>query len=153
MMKKIILLIFLCVLTVNQAWAVPDAETLKAAERYYNVSESDKMLDNAIEKLKKNPLNRLTDEQLAGIKKSFDMKQYKSMTIFFMADTFTAKELNDLSDFYGTPEGKSIHEKQSVLAAKMMPYIQQTVMTALMPFLQQLKKNQATTPPAPTTAK
>jgi hypothetical protein len=65
-----------------------------------------------------------------------------------LVTNFTAKELDALTAFYSSPEGKSIMTKMPVYMAQIMPYVQSTALKAVMSYMQQ-KKTPEVAPIAP----
>jgi uncharacterized protein len=51
-----------------------------------------------------------------------------------MANHFTVGELNALTDFYGSPEGKSAMKKFGAYMSEIMPVIQQEMSHAVLEY-------------------
>jgi len=83
----------------------------------------------------------------AFIRKTLRPDFIERVSIQAMVKTFTALEINAMTSFYDSPEGRSVQAKMGTYLAEIMPLLQQEMMRALQEMnaeneVQQKKKNQ-----------
>jgi hypothetical protein len=71
------------------------------------------------------------------IQKAMDVPQLKKDITDIYASTFSKEELNAMSDFYATPAGQALNEKQPEVSQKLQAIMMPRIMSA-MPEVQQL---------------
>ncbi len=141
-----ILLVFsLACLPISAAYAQTDADypkRLEAAKAYAKTMNSRQMVSDMLSEAAKNPQMNMQKEDLDAMMASIDYGKMDQMILESMAKHFTEQELTDLGKFYSSPTGVSIMKKMPAYMADVMPFIQQSVMTAVVTRMQ-LKQQQA----------
>lgn len=128
----------------SSAFAQDDrAARIQAAEAYERVVPVSGLMDGIFDEMGKNPqLQGLTQDDLKALRTVYDYEELREMTINSMADNFTVAEINALTDFYSSPEGRSVMEKMPKYMSDTMPFIQQKSIEALRTVMQEkAKKN------------
>ena len=75
-------------------------------------------------------------------KSSFDVIELKEIMIHTMCKTFTIKEIKALTNFYGSPEGKSVMKKFPQYMGDLMPYLQEINQRAMQKVMEEIDKKQ-----------
>ena len=97
---------------------------LAAAERYADTLDFDSMFKNMVNEMVKNlPANE--GQKLVETMNTFNFSGMRNIAVTSMVQSFNAKELNALDNFYGNPLGRSIMKKFPVYYATINPAIQQ----------------------------
>jgi len=118
-----------------------------AAQRYLKAVPVQKMIDDMlIGVMKSVPAEKQTGFD-AFIRKTLRPDFIERVSIQAMVKTFTALEINAMTSFYDSPEGRSVQAKMGTYLAEIMPLLQQEMMRALKEMnaeneVQQKKKNQ-----------
>ena len=121
----------------------PSARQLELAHRYMAAAHMDKTMDAMMAQMKPmmmaavpkdSKLSEADRQAIADI--SSDMSREMMSKILarmepIMAETFTEKELTDLTNFYESPTGQSMINKMPVMMGKLLP-----TMAELMPQMQ-----------------
>ena len=79
---------------------------------------------------------------LEMIGKEYDIPALESAAMNAMVKIFTAKEINALAVFYGSPEGQSIQRKMSPYMAELMPVVQKAALEAVQRYMQKMQNQQ-----------
>ncbi len=79
----------------------------------------------------------LQDKVQVKMAEAFDMKKIEPKFIDIFTSVYTVEELKAMSDFYKTPEGKSMIEKQPQVLQKSMQ-VAQNIVQGLLPELQKI---------------
>ncbi|MDM7917993.1 MAG: DUF2059 domain-containing protein, partial [Methanosarcina sp.] len=79
----------------------------------------------------------LQDKVQVKMAEAFDMKKIEPQFIDIFTSVYTVEELKAMSDFYKTPEGKSMIEKQPQVLQKSMQ-VAQNIVQGLLPELQKI---------------
>ncbi len=112
------------------------AKRLAAAKTYASTMDSRKVVEDMMAEMSKNPQMNVTPEDVAAMKASIDYDQMNKVMVESMAKHFTEQELVDLGKFYTSPTGISVMKKMPAYMAEVMPFVQQSVMKAVMTRLQ-----------------
>jgi len=97
--------------------------------------------------LKAVPVQKMIDDMLAGVTKSIPTEQQAGFDAFIrktlrpdfieqvsiqaMVKTFTVQEIDAMTSFYASPEGRSVQAKMGTYMAEIMPLIQQEIVRAV----------------------
>jgi len=102
-----------------------------ATRRYLSVVPVQKMIDEMISGVKKTIPVEQQSEFDAFIRKTLRADFIERISVNGMVKTFTVREIDAMTAFYGTPEGRSIQNKMGTYMAEVMPEIQQEMVRAL----------------------
>lgn len=102
----------------------------KAVERYLKLVPMRALMEDMTEAMAKNMPPAKATELRELLTKNLDIKALEDATRESMLKHFTAKEINALADFYGSPEGRSIMKKFGVYMAELQPVIQREILKA-----------------------
>ncbi len=144
-MKKLILFIILSALSiaiVADAQEPCSKEKSEAITEYLRVNSIDDLMDQMLVEIQKRipPENR---ELFATIWKSaFDVKELKEKISNSMCKFFTIEEIQALTKFYSSPEGKSVMKKIPQYMAELMPYLQVINQRAMQKAMEEVSKKQ-----------
>lgn len=138
MKKYAYALFFACIVTVGMsapfsayAQDTKQART-EAAIAYEKVTPVSELVGAMIDEMKKSPaLQKLSAEDFEAIRASYDMDGMRSAMIDAMVKNFTTAEIDALTAFYSTPEGRSVMKKFPVYMTDMMPAIQKQTQVAM----------------------
>ncbi|WP_103027616.1 DUF2059 domain-containing protein [Salinibacter altiplanensis] len=122
----VLLLTFAGVASAQETDRDTKAELRQAAKEYLEVQPVEKMMSDVAEK---------TTAQMPGERKEMtqalmDEVRYDTLRtamIDAMTATFTVEEIEALTQFYSTPEGRSVMEKMSTYMAEVQPVIMKEV--------------------------
>ncbi len=122
------------------AWALPalpqaaadtPANRLAAAKRYLKAVPPMEMAGASLDEL----AGRIPEERREEFRKTMTevlrSERIEKITLDAIVKHFTVREINALTAFYGSPEGRSITKKFSVYMADVMPAIQQELTDAI----------------------
>jgi hypothetical protein len=122
------------------AWALPalpqaaadtPANRLAAAKRYLKAVPPMEMAGASLDEL----AGRIPEERREEFRKTMTevlrSERIEKITLDAIVKHFTVREINALTAFYGSPEGRSITKKFSVYMADVMPAIQQELTEAI----------------------
>src|SRR5271157_2098232 len=144
-MKKLILIIMLSTLSITiiaDAQETCSKEKTEAITEYLKVNSIDDLMDQMLVEIQKRipPENR---ELFARIWKSaFDAKELKEKILNSMCKFFTMEEIQALTKFYSSPEGKSVMKKIPQYMAELMPYLQVINQRAMQKAMEEVSKKQ-----------
>lgn len=102
-----------------------------AAERYLGVAPIENMMKEAVESTSKNLPEEQRKTFVEFMNKSLRIDVLENSIVSSMAKHFTLGELNALTAFYGSPEGKSAMKKYGAYMSEVMPVIQQEMSRAV----------------------
>lgn len=113
--------------------AAADSPELRAAaaERYLGVADLPKMMDDLADGMVRTLPEKNRALFLSAMKEHLRTDMLESAMKATMTKHFTAAELNELADFYGSPTGKAALAKMPTLMAEMMPLMQAEVQRAV----------------------
>jgi Uncharacterized protein conserved in bacteria (DUF2059) len=113
MMSRILTVLLLTLATITSA-SEPDTQAtrLAAAERYFATIDLKSLLDKVTSN---------DPEGAAIVKKHFRFEDYKQVALSALVKTFSTKELDAMTNFYGSPEGRSVIAKYPRYLAEVMP--------------------------------
>jgi len=132
MKQKVLALLALTVCAWSPVFSAPDTpETRrKEAERYLQVSPPKALFEDMADKM----AATLPADQREQFKKvmttQVDIAALSKAMIDAIVKNFTTEELKALSDFYGSPVGKSAMQKFGAYMADIMPVVQAEIMKA-----------------------
>lgn len=134
-----------CISLSSQAFADQDRQArIRAAIEHERVMPVSETLDAMIDEMKKNPqLGSLNEADYKALRESYDLEALRKVTIESMADNFTLEEIEALTAFYSTPEGRSVMEKMPDYMTDIMPFIQKQSMASLQYVMQSKAKRDA----------
>jgi hypothetical protein len=102
-----------------------------AARHYLNAVPVQKMIDEMLNGI----IKSIPAEHQAGfnalIRKTLRADFIEQASIKAMVSTFTVREINAMTTFYHSPEGRSIQDKMGIYMAEIMPVVQQEMIRAL----------------------
>jgi len=102
-----------------------------AAERYVSTIPSESVFDEMVTTLSQQvPLNR-REEFVALMRKLVPIDAMQTVTIETMSRHFTVEEIEAMTRFQGSPEGRAIMGKLGSYMGELMPQIQREVLRAL----------------------
>lgn len=108
----------------------PDSRRL-AALRYQQAFPMEQMMDELTTQIAMQAPAEARDEIKRMMFEGIDFKRVRDVSIEIMIKHFTAAEINSLTDFYSSPDGRSVMKKMPIYTAELMPIIQQAVMRNL----------------------
>ncbi len=151
-MKKLCmaLALTLCgaLLAAGAALAAPSPDHLKAAERYWTAAEFAKMIQESMDKMTARlPQAERAQFQQIGAK-LLASGRIKKETVAAAAATFSAKELDAISDFYASPEGRAVMAKMPMF----MTRVSRIVQSELVRLMEAARAKQKKAAPAPKAA-
>lgn len=110
-----------------------------AALRYMGTVPTEPILADMIAELAK----RVPDDKRAQfvelMRKGVPLDRIDALTLTSLVKHFTVAELDALTAFYGSPEGKSVMKKFGVYMGEMLPAIQAEVLRALQQVREEMK--------------
>ena len=109
----------------TQAPADTPANRLAAAQRYLKAVPPMEMVNQTVDQLAAQLPEDRRDEFKKTLAKVLSSDRIEKITLDAIVKHFTVKEINALTAFYGSPEGRSITKKFSSYMADVMPVIQQ----------------------------
>jgi hypothetical protein len=134
-MKRVVLCLLIgcvCFLPVF-AQIVPDtpANRLAAAKRYLKAVPPMEMVSATVDQL----ASRIPEERRGDFRqaltKIISSEHIEKITLDAITKHFTVKEINALTAFYGSPEGRSITKKFNAYLTDIMPAIQKEMADAM----------------------
>ncbi len=103
-----------------------DANRRQAAKEYLEVQPVEKMMRNVVEKTSAR-MPGGSKERARAVMDELRYDTLRTAMIDAMANTFTVEEIEALTQFYSTPEGRSVMEKMSTYMAKVQPVMMKEV--------------------------
>ena len=107
---------------------------------YLEVNSIDEMMNQMIMEILKQIPEEGREVFLAIWKNVFDKNELKSVMSNTMCQTFSLEEINALTAFYASPEGKSVMKKMPKYMAELMPYIQTLNQRAIQSAIEEFQK-------------
>ncbi len=101
------------------------------AESYMKASSFEEMINDSIQEMAKQIPEAHRAEFISAMQKGIKIDALKQVAIESMTKHFTVKELQALTAFYGSPEGKSVMKKFGDYMADVLPAINEQVMQVL----------------------
>lgn len=121
-------------------------ERVAAAQRLLKVQRMETMMMDIAEGM----TSSLPPEQrqvfLEAFRQEYDIAALESAAMNALVKLFTAREIDAMATFYGSPEGQSIQRKMGSYMAEVQPVIQRTAVQAVQRYMQ---KQQGQPRPAP----
>lgn len=102
-----------------------------AAERYLSVVSMESMMKDMIDKTAANLPASQRDEYKAFMTKHVNTAVLERAALASMVRHFTVRELDALTEFYGSPEGRSVMKKFGAYMADITPVLQQEMRRAI----------------------
>lgn len=133
------MLFFLCM---SAAEDLPDTRgnRLVAAERYLQAAPPKDIIYSVIVEAAKNLPEDIRMAYIDLVTKHIRIEVLERAMVASMVQHFTVVELNALSDFYGSPAGRSAIKKFTAYTAEIMPIMQQVMLKAEKEIEDELKK-------------
>jgi hypothetical protein len=109
------------------AQTVPDtpANRLAAAQRYLKAVPPMEMVGETLNQLASQIPEERREEFKEALTQVVTSARIEKITMDAIVKHFTVREINALTAFYGSPEGRSISKKFTAYMADVMPAIQQ----------------------------
>lgn len=146
--KKLTVAVVAILLCGVVAWALDDTPENRdaQADRYLKIMPVKELIADTAPLYAKT----LPESQRQGycdlLTKHFDSAAVEQAMKKALVKTFTAEELKALSDFYGSPIGKSAMKKMGAYSADIMPVIQEEILKAKVKAEEQMSKDQSAPP-------
>jgi len=146
-MKYIIMLVLSSLITLscsNSALSAADRvdkEKEVAIQNYLKVAAVDVMLNDALSdflKLVPKESKEMVQDTFATIDKS----KITTSMVKSIRKHFTTAEINTLTRFYSSPEGKTVMKKKEAMQADVLPVLQQEIAIALKKTYEKYKGNE-----------
>jgi len=102
-----------------------------AAQRYVSTIPSESVFDEMITTLAQQVPSDRRDEFVALMRKLVPIDAMQAVTIETMSRHFTVEEIEAMTRFQGSPEGKAIMGKLGAYMGELMPQVQREVLRAL----------------------
>ena len=118
-------------------------EKAKAVIAYLEVASIDEMMNQMILEIIKQIPEDKRDIFVTIWKNLFDKNELKSMMSNTICRTFSLEEINALTAFYASPEGKSVMKKMPKYMAELMPYLQAMNQRAIESAIEEFRKKQS----------
>jgi uncharacterized protein len=140
MLFFIILLLSIALVT-NAQETCPKDKT-DAINEYMMVNSIDDLMDQMlVEVLKKIPKEN-HDIYKTIWKSSVDKIEMKRVMLSTICKNFSIGEIKALTQFYGSPEGKSVMKKMPQYTAELMPYYIAVTQRAMQKLIEELEKRE-----------
>jgi hypothetical protein len=125
----------LLVLAVSTAAATQSSDSAAgrraAAQRYVSTIPSESVFDEMVATLSQQVPSDRREEFVGLMRKFVPVDAVETVTIETMSRHFTVNEIDAMTRFQGSPEGKAIMAKLSGYTGELMPQIQREVLRAL----------------------
>ena len=125
----------LLALAVSTAAAAQSSDTTAArraaAQRYVSTIPSESVFDEMITTLSQQVPSNRREEFVTLMRKLVPVDAMQAVTIETMSRHFTVEEIDAMTKFQGSPEGKAIMGKLGSYMGELMPQIQREVLRAL----------------------
>jgi uncharacterized protein len=155
------ILVFICCLMLAVSFSACSAKMVKVenkskeeyAKEIIELTDVNKIIDQVMAQIKqmqgqmiaqagipeseKEKAIALQDKLQAKMAEAFDMKKIEPQFIDIFTSVYTVEELKAISEFYKTPEGKSMIEKQPQVLQKSMQ-VAQNIVQGLLPEIQKI---------------
>lgn len=106
-------------------------DRIKAAQRYLKVVPMAAMMKDTAEAMAKKLPPDEAAKMIKVLTTKLDIKALEDAAVKSLVKHMTAKEINALAEFYGTPEGRSIMKKFGAYMADLQPTILREVEKAM----------------------
>lgn len=104
---------------------------LSAAERYLEIYSTKDLIADIIREMSKNLPVSQRDRFSNLVNDAIRLEVIDRAIVSSMVKHFTLSEIDALTDFYGSPEGRSIMDKFGLYMADVMPIIEQESLRAV----------------------
>ena len=133
MRTVVLLLLVACAAFSGLAQVVPDtpANRLAAAKRYLKAMPPATMVADSVNRVVSQVPPERRDEFKQALSRVISSDRIEKITLEAVTKHFTVKEINALTAFYGSPEGRSITRKFGAYIADVMPAIQEELAAAV----------------------
>jgi hypothetical protein len=102
-----------------------------AAQRYVTTIPSESVFDEMVASLAQQVPSNRRDEFVTLMRKLVPIDAMQAVTIETMSRHFTVDEIDAMTRFQGSPEGKAIMGKLGAYMGELMPQVQREVLRAL----------------------
>jgi hypothetical protein len=102
-----------------------------AALRYHQALPMEQMMDELTSQLAMQAPAEAREEMKKMMFDGLDFKRLRDVSVELMVKHFSAGEIDSLTNFYSSAEGRSVMQKMPTYTAELMPVIQQEVMRNL----------------------
>jgi hypothetical protein len=133
MNRKILLLLLACGAFYAFAQDVPDspANRLAAAKRYLKAVPPAEMVGDTLNRVANQVPEERREEFKRALAHTVKSERIEKITLDAVTKHFTVKEINALTAFYASPEGRSVTQKFGAYMADVMPAIQAELTQAI----------------------
>jgi hypothetical protein len=107
------------------------AERRAAAQRYVTTIPSESVFDEMVATLSQQVPSNRREEFVTLMRKLVPIDAMQAVTIETMSRHFTVEEIDAMTRFQGSPEGKAIMGKLGAYMGELMPQVQREVLRAL----------------------
>ena len=107
------------------------AERRAAAQRYVTTIPSESVFDEMVATLAQQVPSNRREEFVTLMRKLVPIDAMQAVTIETMSRHFTVEEIDAMTRFQGSPEGKAIMGKLGAYMGELMPQVQREVLRAL----------------------
>ncbi|MEM6811358.1 MAG: DUF2059 domain-containing protein [Pseudomonadota bacterium] len=136
MMKYIFILVAALLISPNAFAQDSKEDRMAAAVAYEKIMPVEGLMGEMLAEFKKSPQLKLSHEDIQAIAKTYDIDELRQKMLESMVNNFTTNEINALTVFYSSPEGKAIMKKMPKYMSELMPYIQQRMVAGLTEYMQ-----------------
>lgn len=124
----LLICLFLACFSIPSYAADDKAARMAAAEAYEKAVPVESMMNDMMAEIEKNPELNLSADEKKIMRESYNVADLRQRMLDSIAKHFTVAEINALTTFYSSVEGKAIMKKFPVYLAEFLPYIQQQTM-------------------------
>ncbi len=147
MKRPVLIVLSLCFLVLSgintaNTQEICSNEKTEAITEYLNVNSIDDLMDQVLIEMEKQIPPEGREFFTKMWKAAFDKNELKEFMVTQMCKHFTHEEIKALTNFYGSPEGKSIIKKMPQYMAELMPYLQVINQRAMQKAIEEINKKQ-----------
>jgi uncharacterized protein len=128
-------------LVTNAQETCPKAKS-DAINKYIMVNSIDDLMDQMLAEIIKKIPKENHDVFTTIWKSAFDKSEMKRVISYAMCKNFSIGEIQALTQFYGSPEGKSVMKKMPKYMAELMPYSNAVTQRAIQKAFEELEKRE-----------
>jgi hypothetical protein len=142
MYKRILffVILLLSVTFVTNAQESCTKEKTDAINEYLMVNSIDDLMDQMLAEIMKKIPKENHDVFTRIWESAFDKTEMKRAISYVMCKNFSIGEIKALTQFYGSPDGKSVMKKMPKYVTEVMPYTTAVTQRAIQKAIEELKK-------------